>query len=67
MCLIASGHHLWCLWLQVLCKREEYSKLDKAVVSIWECCKLLNEFVDESDLDLDEPQIEHLLQTTEAI
>jgi len=67
MCLIASGHHLWCLWLQVLCKREEYSKLDKAVMSIWECCELLNEFVDESDPDLDEPQIEHLLQTAEAI
>ncbi|ERN15249.1 inositol oxygenase 1 [Amborella trichopoda] len=36
-------------------------------MSIWECCELLNEFVDESDPDLDEPQIEHLLQTAEAI
>eukprot|EP01018_Ginkgo_biloba_P001548 Gb_19626 [translate_table: standard] len=48
-------------------KREQYGKLDKAVMSIWECCELLNEFVDESDPDLDEPQIEHLLQTAEAI
>jgi len=48
-------------------KREEYSKLDKAEMSIWECCELLNEFIDESDPDLDEPQIEHLLQTAEAI
>uniref|UniRef100_A0A0D6R4V6 Inositol oxygenase n=1 Tax=Araucaria cunninghamii TaxID=56994 RepID=A0A0D6R4V6_ARACU len=48
-------------------KREEYGKLDRAVMSIWECCELLNEFVDESDPDLDEPQIEHLLQTAEAI
>ncbi|XP_057837851.1 inositol oxygenase 1 isoform X2 [Cryptomeria japonica] len=51
----------------VLRKREEYGKLDRAVMSIWECCELLNEFVDESDPDLDEPQIEHLLQTAEAI
>ena len=58
---------LWSLWLQVLSKREQYGKLDKAVMSIWECCELLNEFVDESDPDLDEPQIEHLLQTAEAI
>ena len=47
--------------------REEYSKLDKVEMSIWECCELLNDVVDESDPDLDEPQIEHLLQTAEAI
>ncbi|CAK9152767.1 unnamed protein product [Ilex paraguariensis] len=42
-------------------------KLAKAVMSIWECCELLNEYVDESDPDLDEPQIELLLLTAEAI
>ncbi|KAF6164277.1 hypothetical protein GIB67_010247, partial [Kingdonia uniflora] len=47
--------------------REEYGKLDRVEMSIWECCELLNEFIDESDPDLDEPQIEHLLQTAEAI
>lgn len=47
--------------------REEYGKFGIAEMSIWECCELLNEFVDESDPDLDEPQIEHLLQTAEAI
>jgi len=47
--------------------REEYAKLNKVEMSIWECCELLNEVVDESDPDLDEPQIEHLLQTAEAI
>ncbi|XP_051148159.1 inositol oxygenase 1-like isoform X2 [Andrographis paniculata] len=47
--------------------REEYGKLDKIEMSIWECCELLNNVVDESDPDLDEPQIEHLLQTAEAI
>lgn len=47
--------------------RNEYSKLNRVEMSIWECCELLNEVVDESDPDLDEPQIEHLLQTAEAI
>ncbi|TYG97880.1 hypothetical protein ES288_A10G072900v1 [Gossypium darwinii] len=47
--------------------REEYGNLDKVEMSIWECCELLNDVVDESDPDLDEPQIEHLLQTAEAI
>ncbi|XP_022777209.1 inositol oxygenase 1-like isoform X3 [Durio zibethinus] len=47
--------------------REEYGKLNKVEMSIWECCELLNDVVDESDPDLDEPQIEHLLQTAEAI
>lgn len=36
-------------------------------MSIWECCELLNEVVDDSDPDLDEPQIQHLLQSAEAI
>lgn len=53
--------------LQVKKMRGEYGKLDKVEMSIWECCELLNEVVDESDPDLDEPQIEHLLQTAEAI
>ncbi|CAE6244056.1 unnamed protein product [Arabidopsis arenosa] len=47
--------------------RSEYGKLDKMVMNIWECCELLNEVVDESDPDLDEPQIQHLLQSAEAI
>ncbi|KAJ4718266.1 Inositol oxygenase, partial [Melia azedarach] len=47
--------------------REVYGKLNRVEMSIWECCELLNDVVDESDPDLDEPQIEHLLQTAEAI
>ncbi|KAL0654918.1 hypothetical protein Bca4012_075502 [Brassica carinata] len=47
--------------------RKEYGKLNKMEMSIWECCELLNNVVDESDPDLDEPQIQHLLQTAEAI
>lgn len=56
-----------CKKMQVRKMREEYGKLDKVEMSIWECCELLNEVVDDSDPDLDEPQIEHLLQTAEAI
>ncbi|KAF5186461.1 Inositol oxygenase [Thalictrum thalictroides] len=48
--------------------REECGKLKRTEISTSESCELLNEFVDESDdPDLDEPQIEHLLQTAEAI
>ncbi|KAH7301097.1 hypothetical protein KP509_23G012100 [Ceratopteris richardii] len=47
--------------------REKHLKLNKRRMGIWDCCELLNEHVDESDPDLDEPQIEHLLQTAEAI
>ncbi|XP_060210388.1 inositol oxygenase 4-like, partial [Lycium barbarum] len=47
--------------------REEYGRLNRVEMSIWECCELLNEVVDDSDPDLDEPQIEHLLQTAEGI
>ena len=47
--------------------REAYGKLDRVEMSIWECCELLNDVIDDSDPDLDEPQIEHLLQTAEAI
>jgi len=60
-------HHINQTYEYVLSKREQYGKLDKTVMSMWECCELLNGFVDESDPDLDEPQIEHLLQTAEAI
>nr|XP_023900847.1 inositol oxygenase 1-like [Quercus suber] len=47
--------------------REEYAKLNKAEMSIWEAIELLDSFVDESDPDLEEPQIQHLLQSAEAI
>ncbi|KAK4432943.1 Inositol oxygenase 2 [Sesamum alatum] len=46
--------------------REEYSKFNRIEMSIWECCELLNQVVDDSDPDLDEPQIQHLLQSAEA-
>ncbi|KAL3618033.1 Inositol oxygenase 2 [Castilleja foliolosa] len=45
--------------------REEFMKLDKVEMSIWECCEL--NVVDKGDPDWDEPQIEHLLQNAKAI
>lgn len=47
--------------------RQKHLQFNKAVMSIWDCCELLNECVDDSDPDLEEPQIQHLLQTAEAI
>ncbi|KAK6135980.1 hypothetical protein DH2020_030252 [Rehmannia glutinosa] len=47
--------------------RKIYKSFDRVEMSIWECCELLNEVVDDSDPDLDEPQIQHLLQTAEGI
>ena len=46
--------------------REEYGKLNKVEMGIWECCELLEGIVDASDPDLEESQIQHAFQTAEA-
>jgi inositol oxygenase len=51
----------------VLGKESEYFALQKGKKSIWEAAEFLNTLVDESDPDTDLTQIEHLLQTSEAI
>jgi inositol oxygenase len=48
-------------------KRKQYLSLQKGKKSIWEAAEYLNTLVDESDPDTDLSQIEHLLQTSEAI
>ncbi|HYZ86997.1 MAG TPA: inositol oxygenase family protein [Bryobacteraceae bacterium] len=48
-------------------KRAEYSKLNHAEMGIWEAMEFLNTFVDDSDPDTDLSQIDHNLQTSEAI
>ena len=48
-------------------KRDEYLPKTKRRMGIWEAMEFLNELVDDSDPDTDVPQIEHLLQTAEAI
>lgn len=55
------------MWVQGQAMRQKHLQFDKARMSIWECCELLNECVDDSDPDLEAPQIQHLLQTAEAI
>jgi inositol oxygenase len=51
----------------VLAKKREYLPLRKKRMGIWEAMEFLNTLVDDSDPDTDFSQIEHLLQTAEAI
>ncbi len=51
----------------VLQKKREYLPLNKRRMSIWEAMEYLNTLVDDSDPDTNLSQIEHLLQTSEAI
>ncbi len=51
----------------VLDKKAEFGGLTRGEKSIWEMAEYLNTLVDDSDPDTDLTQIEHLLQTSEAI
>jgi inositol oxygenase len=51
----------------VLGKEKEYFSLKKGKKTIWEAAEFLNTLVDDSDPDTDLTQIEHLLQTSEAM
>src|SRR6185312_16264965 len=51
----------------VLQKKREYLPLNKRHMGIWEAMEYLNTLVDDSDPDTNLSQIEHLLQTSEAI
>src|SRR5579871_5950258 len=51
----------------VKAKRAEFLPLKRGKKSIWEAAEYLNTLVDDSDPDTDLSQIEHLLQTSEAI
>jgi inositol oxygenase len=51
----------------VRAKRAEFLKLDKRRMGLWDGLEFLNTLVDDSDPDTRLPQIEHLLQTAEAI
>ena len=48
-------------------KKQEYAGLKKSKMSIWEALDYLNTLVDDSDPDTDLSQIDHNLQTAEAI
>ena len=45
----------------------EYLALNHRTMTIWEAMEFLNTLVDDSDPDTDLTQIEHLMQTAEAI
>ena len=51
----------------VLEKEKTYFNLQKGQKTIWEAAEFLNTLIDDSDPDTDLTQIEHLLQTSEAI
>ncbi|MFM8220386.1 MAG: inositol oxygenase family protein, partial [Planctomycetaceae bacterium] len=48
-------------------KRADYGRLNRRQMGVWEALEFLNTLVDDSDPDADFSQIEHLLQTAEAI
>jgi len=48
-------------------KQREYLSLNKRKLGIWEAMEFLNTLVDDSDPDTSLTQIEHLMQTSEAI
>ncbi len=51
----------------VLGKEKQYFSLQRGEKTVWEAAQYLNTLVDDSDPDTDLTQIEHLLQTSEAI
>ncbi|GAB3903393.1 inositol oxygenase family protein [Mucilaginibacter boryungensis] len=51
----------------VLQKKAEYLKFDRAEMTVWEAFDFLNQLIDDSDPDTDLDQLQHLLQTSEAI
>ncbi len=51
----------------VLAKEKQYFGLNRGMKTVWEAAEYLNTLVDDSDPDTDLTQIEHLLQTSEAI
>jgi len=59
----ANQHYDW-----VLEQKARFSSCNSGLkLSIWEAAEKLNDVVDDSDPDTSLPQIEHLLQTAEAI
>ena len=51
----------------VLAKKAEFLPLARRRMGVWEAMEFLNTLVDDSDPDTDLSQIEHLMQTAEAI
>lgn len=48
-------------------KKKEFLSFSRKEMGIWEAAEFLNQLVDDSDPDTDLSQLQHLLQTSEAI
>lgn len=48
-------------------KEKEFLKFDKKEMPVWSALEYLNTLIDDSDPDIDLDQLQHLLQTSEAI
>src|ERR1051325_619229 len=51
----------------VRAKKNDFLKLDRCKMTVWEAAEFLNNLVDDSDPDTDLSQLQHLLQTAEHI
>ena len=51
----------------VQAKERQYLRRDHRLMTIWEAMEFLDTLVDDSDPDTDLTQIQHLMQTAEAI
>ncbi|WP_428663915.1 inositol oxygenase family protein [Runella sp.] len=51
----------------VMEKERDFLKFDKKEMTLWDSFDFLNTLVDDSDPDIDLDQLQHLLQTSEAI
>jgi inositol oxygenase len=60
-------NHTYQTYEFVLDKEKEFLNFDRNCMTPWEALEYLNTLVDESDPDIDLSQLEHLLQTSEAI
>jgi inositol oxygenase len=60
-------NHTYQTHAYALDKEHQYFRLMRGEKSIWEAAEFLNTLVDDSDPDTDLTQLEHLLQTSEAI
>ncbi|QKJ30594.1 inositol oxygenase [Mucilaginibacter mali] len=60
-------NHKYQTYDYVMQKKQEYLSFDKKEMPIWDAFDFLNQLVDDSDPDTDLDQMQHLLQTSEAI
>lgn len=51
----------------VMAKEKEFLSFSRAAMPVWDAFTFLNQLVDDSDPDTDLDQLQHLLQTSEAI